>query len=108
MGNIEKEIHRALASPCEAVPASGDSGIFEGEAYKFSSRRCNGKKCIWLKFIGHDKKGICQMLSKYNECVLITVLSWCAIYEKYHIGKIATINLILERKTCGLTETGKA
>lgn len=34
MGNIEKEPHGAVASPCEAVPGTGDSGIFEGDLWK--------------------------------------------------------------------------
>lgn len=47
------------------------------------------------------------MSSKYKECVLITLPSGCAIHGKYPIGKIATINLILERKKYGLTGVGK-
>lgn len=46
------------------------------------------------------------MLSKYNECMLITLLLGYAIHEKYHIGKITAINLILKRKECGLTRAG--
>lgn len=34
MGSIENETHRAVASPCEAVPAARDSGIFEGDLWK--------------------------------------------------------------------------
>lgn len=39
-------------------------------------------------------------------CANNSVLSGGAIHEKYHIGKITTINLVLERKECWLTRAG--